>query len=150
MESLKSSGGATDTRHMDDGTHHSVKRVRLPSGRTIEVVSFEDAPRPRRDEAGPVEDLSRCIRCDSPLVQPVSWEEAAGGTWRVLVRCPECETWRDDEFDQVTVEAFDAALDAGTDELTCDYRQLCRANMSDEIDRFVAAVDAGAIAPEDF
>lgn len=128
---------------------HSVKRVRLPSGRTIEVVSFDGAPPARRVE-GPVEDLCRCLRCDSPLVQPVTWEEAGGTSWRVLLRCPECETWRDDQFDQETVEAFDEALEAGTDELTADYRKLCRANMADEIDSFVAAVEAGAIAPEDF
>lgn len=135
---------------MEGGTPHSVKRVRLPSGRTIEVVSFEDAPAARREEPGPAEDLCRCIHCESPLVQPVSWEEQARETWRVLLRCPECETWRDDDFDQATVEAFDEALDAGTDALTADYRKLCRANMADEIDSFVAAVDAGAIAPEDF
>lgn len=135
---------------MDGPTPHSVKRVKLPSGRTIEVVSFEDAAPRRRDAHGPTEDLSRCIRCDSPLVQPVSWEEAGQDTWQVMLRCPECETRRDERFDQATVEAFDEALDAGTDDLTADYRSLCRANMADEIDRFVAAVDAGAIAPEDF
>lgn len=135
---------------MDGGTPHSVKRVRLPSGRTIEVVSFDDGATRRPDVDAPVENLCHCLRCDSPLVQPVSWEEAEEGTWRVMLRCPECETWRDERFDQATVEAFDEALDAGTDALTADYRSLCRANMADEIDRFVAAVDAGAIAPEDF
>lgn len=135
---------------MDDGTPHSVKRVTLPSGRTIEVVSFQDSEPPQREVHAPVEDLCECIRCGSRLVQPVSWEEAGEQAWQVMLRCPECETRRDERFDQATVEAFDEALDVGTDELTADYRSLCRANMAAEIDRFVAAVDAGAIAPEDF
>ncbi len=132
------------------GTPRSVKRLTLPGGRTIEVVYFDERPRRQRRGDRAVEDLRRCINCPSALVQPVFWEEQAQETWHVLLRCPECETWRDERFDQATVEAFDEALDDGVDALTADYRGLCRANMADEIGRFAAALDAGAIAPEDF
>jgi len=53
-------------------------------------------------------------------------------------------------FSQATVEAFDEQLDSGTDALTADYRRLCRANMADEVERFMAALGSGAILPEDF
>ena len=51
---------------------------------------------------------------------------------------------------QDTVEVFDEELDRGADALARDYKRLMRANMAEEIDRFVGALDAGAILPEDF
>jgi hypothetical protein len=48
------------------------------------------------------------------------------------------------------VDAFDEALDRGTEALASDYEQLVRANMGEEIERFVAALDADAVLPEDF
>ena len=51
---------------------------------------------------------------------------------------------------QENVELFDEELDRGADALARDYKRLMRANMADEIDRFVGALDAGAILPEDF
>ena len=131
-----------------------MKKVVLPSGKTIEVVYFgEDddpaalAARPARSTEG---DLHVCIECSSHLAYPTAWEEADGDHWFVTIRCPECETRREDVFSQDAVEAFDEELDAGTDALTADYRRLMRANMSDEVDRFAAALNAGAVLPEDF
>lgn len=129
------------------------KRVVLPSGRTIEVVYFESAselsgtaaPAVQPDQA-----LHSCNSCGSNLVYPLTWEEAGEDAWAVSLRCPDCEHRRDGIFSQDTVAAFDEELDLGTDALTSDYRRLCRANMADEIDRFVTALEADAILPEDF
>jgi hypothetical protein len=41
-------------------------------------------------------------------------------------------------------------LDLGTDALVKDLRRLVQANMEAEADRFAAALEAGAILPEDF
>ena len=48
------------------------------------------------------------------------------------------------------VDRFDEVLDRGTDELVDDLTRLIRANMEDEIERFVDALDADLILPEDF
>ncbi len=142
---------------------HYVKRVVLPSGKTIEVVYFKDAhgaplePVPVQSErAGrqpavePRQDLTLCGGCDSRLVYPVEWEEAGPENWSVILECPNCGRAREGVFAQDTVERFDEQLDAGADALTRDYKRLMRANMADEIDRFVAALEADAILPEDF
>jgi hypothetical protein len=129
------------------------KRVVLPSGRTIEVVYLNEASAERHPASPAVEPdqaLHSCNSCGSNLVYPVTWEEAGEDNWAVSLRCPECEGRREGVFNQRTVEAFDEELDLGTDALTSDYRRLCRANLAEEIDRFVAALDAGAILPEDF
>jgi hypothetical protein len=128
------------------------KRIVLASGRTIEVVYFNGAAEganPAAPVVQPDQALHSCNLCDSKLVYPVSWEET-GDDWAVSLRCPECEHRREGVFNQGTVEAFDEELDLGTDALTSDYRRLCRANMAEEIDRFVAAIEADAIVPEDF
>jgi hypothetical protein len=53
-------------------------------------------------------------------------------------------------FDQETVDRFDEQLDLGTETLIRDLKRLQQANMEDEMDRFVRALNAGAILPEDF
>ena len=139
--------------HQSDREHH-VKTVILPSGKTIEVVYFgdnEEAALPARQPVlDPAENLHVCVQCRSRLAYPTAWEEEGTDHWSVTIRCPECETYREGLFSQSAVEAFDEELDAGTDALMADYRRLMRANMSEEVDRFAAALDAGAVLPEDF
>jgi len=50
----------------------------------------------------------------------------------------------------VSYDEQDRKLDRGADVLARDYKRLMRANMAEEIDRFVGALEAGAILPEDF
>jgi hypothetical protein len=137
----------------DDQTHF-VKRVVLPSGKTIEVVYFKEAG-DRRAEGGhppaePDQELHVCIECASELVYPVRWEEAGPENWTVLLHCPNCAVYREGVFAQATVEALDEAIDRGADALERDYKRLVDANMRDEIDRFVGALAADAILPDDF
>jgi hypothetical protein len=138
---------------------HFVKRVVLPSGKTIEVVYFREAeahlPEPPALPLAPVpaepdQDLHVCIECASELVYPVRWEEAGPENWTVLLHCPNCDIHREGVFAQETVEAFDEQLDRGGDALARDYKRLMRANMAEEIDLFVGALRVDAILPEDF
>ena len=130
-----------------NGQHasHRIKRVVLPSGKTIEVIHFGDHPvAPEHGE------LHRCRECRSGLVYPLRWSEAGQGAWQVTLRCPDCETVREGVFAQSAVDAFDEELEAGSDDLVADLRRLTRANMTGEGERFFAALAADAILPEDF
>src|SRR4051812_5860987 len=139
--------------------HHHVRRVVLPSGKTIEVVYFEDQvtrdagvaarpalPAPTEQPA----DLHVCGNCDSQLVYPVEWDEAGTTHWEVTLRCPNCEWAGTGVYEQDVVERFDEELDKGTEALVRDLKNLMQANMEDEIERFVSALEAGHIVPEDF
>ena len=106
--------------------------------------------RPEHPPAEPHQDLQVCCGCSSNLVYPVQWDESGPENWSLLLHCPNCDTYREGIFGQRTVDAFDEALDRGTDALASEYEHLVRANMVDEIERFVAALDADAILPEDF
>ena len=131
-----------------------VKRVVLPSGKTIDVVLFGEAdladPAPQHAPAEPDQALHVCVECDSELVYPAEWEEAGPENWSVQLHCPNCGAYREGVFSQETVEAFDEELDRGADLLAGDYRRLMRANLAEEIERFAGALHAGAILPEDF
>jgi hypothetical protein len=126
-----------------------VRRVTLPSGRSIEVVYFEPLSEPPTAPRR-IDDLHICPQCDRDLVYPVDWEEASLTHWEVALRCPNCEWTEVGQFDQATVDRFDEALDLGTEALVRDLRRLVQANMEDEADRFAAALEANAILPEDF
>jgi hypothetical protein len=142
---------------------HQLKRIVLPSGKTIEVVYFEHpaaappveaatpAPAP---ESAPSEtrerDLHICLDCESSLVYPVQWEEADETHWHITLRCPNCERTEDGVFGQEQCDGFDDELERGTDALTRDYKRLMTANLSEEIDRFAKALEVDGILPADF
>lgn len=147
---------------MSDQSDHShyVRRVVLPSGKTIEVVYFEDvsdapqaaaqqppAPTTPADDRA---DLHVCGTCGSHLVYPTEWEEAGPTHWEVCLRCPNCEWAGTGIFEQEVVERFDDELDRGTEALVRDLKRLMRANMEDEIERFVEALHGDHILPSDF
>ena len=137
-------------RRQPDNTPY-VRRVVLPSGKTIEVVYFGQEPGPAaRPASEPIDDLHVCGTCDSELVYPVDWEEAGDTHWEVTLRCPNCEWTGTGVFEQDVVERFDEQLDRGTEVLVRDLKQLMQANMEDEIERFVSALRDGHILPDDF
>ena len=73
-----------------DPKNHSVRKIVLPSGKSIEVVRFSG-----ENEAPPSSGLHLCPDCSSDLVQPVAWSEADGERWELVLSCPNC--WWEDE-----------------------------------------------------
>jgi hypothetical protein len=127
----------------DNSDSHSIRRIVLPSGRSIEVVRFY-ASEPE------IQGLHVCPQCDSRLVQPVQWAEAPQGMWELLLQCPNC-FWTDEGlFDQDQVDALEESLDQGLADMLSDLRRLTQTNMNEEIERFAAALNADLILPEDF
>jgi hypothetical protein len=127
----------------DQREHDPWRRIRLPNGRSIEVLSFEAS-------AEAEENLHVCGRCGSEYVHPVEWSEAGPSHWRVTLRCPECEWSGTGVFSQEAVERFDAELDRGTAVLSRELRRVAHDNLVERIDRFAEALHAGFVLPEDF
>jgi hypothetical protein len=96
-------------------------------------------------------ELHACPDCGSGLVQPVAWEQVASSNeWRLWRRCPECEWHGDGVHREADIDDFDEMLDFGTRELAEELRVFEQANMEEAADRFVAALHADLILPEDF
>jgi hypothetical protein len=132
---------------LEANNRHHTRRVVLPSGKTIEVVYFDDQA-PGRVATG--DDLHVCGTCGSHLVYPVEWDEAGATHWEVTLRCPNCEWCGTGVFEQRVVERFDDELERGTEAVVRDLKRLMQANLEDEIERFVTALEADHIVPEDF
>jgi hypothetical protein len=121
-----------------------VRRIVLPTGQSIDLGGRSD------EQASPVEGLDVCPACSSELVQPVQWEANDRGSWRLTLECPNCRWTTEGVFDADQMEAFEDRLEDGVAVLLSDLRQLTQANMTEEIERFVTALEADWILPEDF
>jgi len=122
-------------------------RVQLPDER-----HSDGHTRRRKAPANPAtpDELHVCFHCAGELVYPLDWAEEGPRRWRIVLRCPECESRREGVFEQSTVERLDDELDRATGELLSDLRRMTHANMSDEIETFIKALDADLIEPSDF
>lgn len=120
-----------------------IRKVTLPSGKTIEVIAFELLQPPERE-------LHLCPECGCDLVYPLTWEQADRSRWEVSLRCPNCEWSATDVFDDDAIQDFDETLDGGIQALIDDLRQLTWANMEEDVERFASAIEAGHVLPEDF
>jgi hypothetical protein len=137
-----------------------VKRITLPSGKQINVVSFDDVAKELMPKAEPVESpeetaspepgLHICQECDSRLVYPTDWVEDDRGSWYVELYCPDCDWSGGGVFEQDMLDEFDEELDRGLEELAADLGRLAQSNMADDVDRFIDALKADAIEPMDF
>ncbi|HET9093709.1 MAG TPA: hypothetical protein VFN36_01380 [Solirubrobacteraceae bacterium] len=123
--------------------NHAVRRIVLPSGRTIEVIRFTDVDEERRE-------LHICRACGSELVQPMAWSETTDGRWELALECPNCGGSESGTFSRMQVERLEDHLDEGLTEMIADLQRLTQANMAADVDRFVFALDSGLILPEDF
>jgi hypothetical protein len=120
---------------------HTVRRIELPSGRSIEVVRFEPAK---------IRQLHVCPQCNCDLVQPIAWCEDAESRWQLTLECPNCSWLESGLYDRADVERLEDTLDEGLCTMISDLHRLTQANMADDIERFITAVHADQVLPEDF
>ncbi len=162
-----------------DSTPHGeqVRRLRLPSGKTVDVVYCGEDPaleselaaieravgatsKPGGGEAigatskpgvtAPALPMHLCPECACELVYPTDWEEIAPRSWDVELACPNCLWLGRGLYDQRDVEALDDELDRGVHVLLRDLAKLTKANMTAEVERFLEALAADQIWPMDF
>ncbi len=101
-------------------------------------------------QAGGPDPLHICFNCAGEFVYPLDWAEEGERHWRIVLRCPDCESYREGVFEQSVVERLDDELDRATNDLLGDLKRITHANMADEIDFFVRALHADLIVPSDF
>jgi hypothetical protein len=118
----------------------------VPTGEHRQALGPEHVATP----AGAPQELHVCFNCESELVYPLDWMEEGVRHWRIVLRCPECEARREGVFEQAIVERLDDELDRGAGALLSDLKRLTHANMTDEVEFFVRALDADLITPADF
>ncbi len=105
---------------------------------------------PQNTAACSPEQLHVCFNCGGELVYPLDWSEEGVRHWRIMLRCPDCESRREGVFEQTAVELLDDELDRAAGALLGDLRRMTHANMSEEAEFFIRALDADLIVPSDF
>lgn len=123
-------------------------RARKPP--TAGAKAAQSAERKLPGRACAPEHLHVCFNCAGELVYPLDWCEEGVRHWRIVLRCPDCESRREGVFEQAVVELLDDELDRAAGALLGDLRRMTHANMSEEVDFFVRALDADLIVPSDF
>ena len=131
-----------------DRDPHIPHRGQPPTGERIDVVN--NNTRQQSAAAASPHQLHVCFHCAGELVYPLDWAEEGPRQWRILLRCPDCESRREGVFEQSVVERLDDELDRAANALLGDLRRMTHANMSDEIEFFIRALDADLIDPSDF
>ena len=120
---------------------------------TVRDLTSLSSPSPPIADARPgelVEGLLVCGACRSRLVYPADCEEQERDHWYIELRCPDCGGRERASFDVEMLDALDRELDRAEAEIEADLACLTRAHMAEYVTRFVSALDAGAIEPEDF
>jgi hypothetical protein len=142
------------------GEYH-VKRIVLPSGKTVEIVYYQaDGGEPIITEAREVEPepapepdvrrLELCTACGGERVHPIDWHEVEDMRWEISLRCPDCEWAEVERFDQHEVERYDDVLNDATDRLIEELDRITRENMTEAVERFRTALENDDILPFDF
>ena len=124
-------------------------RRAAPSSNSEEMDTVQNG-RADPERAWSPDQLHVCFHCAGELVFPLDWSEEGPRHWRIVLRCPECESRREGVFEQAAVERLEDELDRAAAALLGDLRRVTHANMSDEIEFFIRALDADLIDPGDF
>jgi len=103
-----------------------------------------------RDGAYSPDRLHVCFHCAGEFAYPLDWSEEGLRHWRIVLRCPDCESRREGVFEQTAVELLDDELDRAASALLGDLRRMTHANMSEEVEFFIRALEADLIVPSDF
>ena len=91
-----------------------------------------------------------CSECGCELAYPWITRLVAAGHWLVLVRCPNCSHNWSLILGEDALDELESALEEDTRVLAAELDRLHRANMAEEIEHFVAALEADGILPMDF
>src|ERR1700756_5832927 len=118
-----------------------------PARKDHELSNVE--PRRTHSSWNSTDQLHVCFHCAGELVYPLDWSEEGLRHWRIVLRCPECESRREGVFEQASVEMLDDELDRASSALLGDLRRMTHANMTEEAEFFIRALDADLIIPSD-
>jgi len=100
----------------------------------------------------PNHDLTVCVNCGADTTYPDmdESEPLERARWRVVLVCGSCGHCRETTAYQSQLHRFDAKLDRQRDAMARAADALAADVMASEVDTFIAALDAGAVMPEDF
>lgn len=128
----------------DRAAPNYTQQFTLPSGRQIQVVYYAAG------DGSCEQDLGWCGSCACTLVQPLTTEPVGRSHWRVSLRCPNCLWVGTAVLDEQALDLFEQARGRDIDVIRRELVQISLANMIEDAERFVEALDGDHILPSDF
>lgn len=103
-----------------------------------------------RRQPPPGSGLQQCSACRADCVVPVSWEEAGNQHWQIVLRCPECETYREVVVGNDVAKRYEADLSRGMEEIAAALARSDRARMERDVHALIVALERDLIDAADF
>jgi hypothetical protein len=94
--------------------------------------------------------LEGCPMCGRDFVNPVDWEPVGSEYWRILLRCGECETWREVTVTNAVARRYDVELNRRAAVLAASWERLDRERMIGEAEAMTTALRLSLIDAADF
>jgi hypothetical protein len=112
------------------------------------------SPGRRSVHAGPWQKSSPaildCPLCHSDLACPMEWGVADEASWWILVRCGDCEAWKEIVISNEQAALLDRELDRQMTAMSRAADRLDAERMAAESQTFIRALQANAIVATDF
>jgi hypothetical protein len=118
--------------------------------RSVFAFLFSAARLTRRAPSAEDGRLEHCAMCGRDFVSPVDWEPAGPDHWWLLLRCGECESWREVTVTNADARRYDAELDRRADILASSLARLDRERMIVQADAMAIALRLDFIDAADF
>jgi hypothetical protein len=80
---------------------------------------------------GPAPGLHVCLCCGAPFVCPVEWHALVGGDVWILLRCGQCQTWREVTAPTPMADRFSADFELARSQIRAELRHLARQRLND-------------------
>jgi hypothetical protein len=112
---------------------------------------FSVGRRTRRAQTAEAERrLELCAMCGRDFVNPVDWQPAGPEHWWLLLRCGECETWREVTVTNAAARRYDAELGRRAGIVAASLERLDRERMIGEVAAMTIALRLCLIDAADF
>lgn len=132
----------------------TARTPQFSTGHEVDLLLAAELLGSAADRVCPIEDapgLHVCPACDGPFVLPGAVHEVIGATQvRLELACANCDWATTAVHADHELTALDLQLDRSFADLLWTLEVVWTANEQAAIERFVAALEAGAILPEDF
>jgi hypothetical protein len=95
-------------------------------------------------------DLETCLVCERDFVNPVAWEPLDEHGWWMLLRCGECDTWREVTVSNEIAARFDLELNRRAAALAHTLEIVDRQRMVADVETLIHALRRGLLDAADF
>src|SRR5690348_11903073 len=86
-----------------------------------------------------------CVRCGDEFMEPITWDPADLGYWKLVQRCVQCDVWRTLMLSPGRTTLMLVRLDQQRRAIAATIERLDRDRMREQVEAFAAALQRDLI-----